>query len=61
MNTHEYTYIRPADVHAALARAHADRAEYVRLAITAVPALVKRLVTRFRPSRQRLPQAGVWA
>ena len=57
MNTQDRFYIRPVDVHAALAGAHADRGEYIRLAITGVPALLKRLTARFRPNRQRLPQA----
>jgi hypothetical protein len=61
MKTHERLHIRPVDVHAALARANADRADYVRTAIVAVPALVKRLTARFRPDRQRLPQAGACA
>ena len=33
MNTHDRLSIRPVDIHAALARAHADRAEYVRSAL----------------------------
>ena len=61
MNTHDRSYIQPVDVHAALARAQADRAEYVRMAITGVPVLLKRLVARLRPNRQRLPQAGACA
>jgi hypothetical protein len=61
MNTQDRFYIRPVDVHAALARAHADRAEYVRMALAGVSALPKRLVARLRPNRQRLPQAGACA
>ena len=61
MNTQDRFYVRPADVHAALARAHADRGEYIRLAIAGVPVLLKRLTARFRPNRQRLPQAGACA
>ena len=61
MNTHDRSYIHTIDVHAALARAQADRAEYVRMAIAGVPVLLKRLVARLRPNRQRLPQAGACA
>jgi hypothetical protein len=61
MNTQDRFYIRPVDLHAALARANADRADYVRTAIVAVPALVKRLAARFRAHRQHLPQAGARA
>jgi hypothetical protein len=61
MNRHDRLQIRPVDLHAAVARAHADRAEYIGFALTKVPALVKRLTARLRPSRQRLPQAGAWA
>ena len=57
MNTHDRLSIRPVDVHAALARAHADRAEYVRRALGGVPVLLKRLAARLR----RQPQAGAWA
>jgi hypothetical protein len=61
MKTHERLHVHHIDVHAALARAHADRAEYVRTAMVAVPALVKRLSTRFRPNRPRLPRTGACA
>jgi hypothetical protein len=61
MNSQDHASIRPIDIHAALARAHADRAEYIRIALTGVPALLKRLTGRLRPNRQRLPQAGAWA
>jgi hypothetical protein len=61
MNTQDRTYMRPVDIHAALARAHADRAEYIRLALAGVPAVLKRIVARLRPNRQRLPKTGVWA
>ncbi len=57
MNTHDRLSIRPVDVHAALARAHADRAEYVSRALGGVPVLLKRLAARLR----RQPQAGAWA
>ena len=49
MNTKNRTYIRPVDVHAALARAHADRGEYIRIALAGVPALAKRLAAKLRP------------
>jgi hypothetical protein len=61
MKTHERLHIHRVDVHAALARAHADRGEYVRTAMAAVPALVKRLSARFRPNRPRLPRTGACA
>jgi len=59
MNTKNRTYVTPVDVHAALARAHADRGEYIRIALAEVPALVKRLTAKLR--RQRLPHTGAWA
>jgi hypothetical protein len=58
MKTHERFHIHRVDVHAALARAHADRAEYVRTATAAVPTLVKRLSARLRPNRRHPPQTG---
>ena len=61
MKTHQRLHPRKVDVHAALARAHADRAEYIGLAFAAVPALLKRLSAKFRPHRKRLPRGGVWA
>jgi hypothetical protein len=61
MKTRNHSYLRPIDVHAAMARAHADRAEYVRLALARLPGLVKRLSAAARPSRQRLPHNGAWA
>jgi hypothetical protein len=61
MNTQDRLYIRPVDAHAALARAHADRAEYIGFAIAKLPVLLKRLTARLRPNRNRLPQAGAWA
>ena len=61
MNTANRNYLEPVDVHAALARAHADRAEYIRLALTGLPVLVKRLAAKLRPSRTRLPRTGAWA
>ena len=59
MNTHDRSFIRPVDIHAALARAHADRGEYIRSALTGVPALLKRLAAKFH--RQHLPHRGAWA
>jgi hypothetical protein len=61
MNAQDRTYMHPVDVHDALARAHADRGEYIRLAIAGVPALLKRLAARLRPNRQRLPHSGACA
>ena len=53
------TFTGPVDVHAALARAHADRGEYVRIAFAEVPALLKRLVASIR--RSRSSHKGAWA
>jgi hypothetical protein len=61
MNTQDRLHIRPVDLHAAVARAHADRAEYIGYAIAKVPGLVKRLSAKLRRNRTRLPQAGAWA
>ena len=57
MNTKNRSYITPIDVHAALARAHADRAEYFRSALAGLPALAKRLAAKL----PRLPHKGAWA
>jgi hypothetical protein len=54
MKTHNRPQIHTIDVHAALARAHADRAEYVRAVMAAVPAVAKRLAAQFRSSHRRL-------
>jgi hypothetical protein len=54
MKTCYHSQIHTVDVHAALARAQADRAEYVRTALAAVPAVVKRLATQFCPNHRRL-------
>lgn len=54
MKTNNHSQIHTIDVHAALARAQADRAEYVRTAVAAVPAVVKRLATQFRPDHRRM-------
>jgi hypothetical protein len=61
MKTHNHDYFRPVDVHAALARAHADRAEYIRLALAKLPVLAKRVSAKVRPQRHRMPRAGAWA
>jgi hypothetical protein len=61
MNTQDRLSIRPVDIHAALASAHADRAEYIGFAIAKVPVLLKRLIARLRPNRAGLPQGGAWA
>ena len=58
MKTDNRKYMEPIDVHGALARAHADRGEYISLAIAGVPALFKRLVAAVRPHRHR---KGAWA
>ena len=50
----------PIDVHAALAHAHAERAEYIGLAFAQLPALVKRVAHKLRGNR-RLPHKGAWA
>ncbi len=55
------SYFEPVDVHAALARAHADRGEYVRLALLRLPTLVKRVAAKLRFGRARLPRNGAWA
>jgi len=61
MKNRKRNYIEPVDVHAALARAHADRGEYIAKAAAALPALVKRVAAKLRPSRDRLPHNGAWA
>ena len=61
MSTKSHSYFEPVDVHAALARAHADRGEYIRLALAGLPVLVKRVAGKLRFSRDRLPHDGAWA
>jgi hypothetical protein len=61
MKSHKRSYIRPVDIHAALARAHADRAEYIGRALAKLPGLAKRLLSHLRPNLQRLPHSGIWA
>lgn len=61
MKSRNGSYIRPVDIHAAMARAHADRAEYIRQALIKLPGLVKRAVSHLRPNRHRLPHNGAWA
>jgi hypothetical protein len=53
--------IRPVDVHAALARAHAGRAEYYRVALAGLPALLKRLGVGLRPNRRQQRHTSIWA
>jgi hypothetical protein len=60
MSTKSRNYLDPVDVHAALARAHADRGEYLRLAVAGLPTLVKRVASKLRFSRERLPHNGAW-
>jgi hypothetical protein len=61
MKTNNRDYLRPVDVHSALARAHAERAEYIGQLAAKVPGLVKRLAAHLRPNHQRLPHDGAWA
>jgi len=61
MKTRNHLRVPAVDVHAAIARAHADRAEHLRFAIAQVPSLLKRLSAKLRPNRHRLPQTGAWA
>jgi hypothetical protein len=61
MKTRNRLRVPTVDVHAALARAHADRAEHIRIALAQVPGLLKRLSAKLRPSRHRLPHTGAWA
>ncbi len=51
----------PTQVEAIVRQARAERAAAMRAAIAKLPALLKRLVTTQRPSRERLPQAGALA
>ncbi len=58
MNTRNQALIGDVDVHDALARAHADRAQYISRAFVGVSVLAKRLVAAIRPHRSR---KGAWA
>jgi hypothetical protein len=53
--------ITPDLVEAIVARARAERAEGVRILLIELGAQLRRLAAKLRPSRQRLPQTGVWA
>jgi hypothetical protein len=59
MNAQSHHNIVLVDTHSALARAHADRAEYIRLAMASVPVLFKRLAARLHANR--LPHGGTRA
>ena len=59
MTTPTPQFASPVDVHAALARAHADRAEYINQALAELPILFKFLASAFR--RHRAPHKGAWA
>jgi hypothetical protein len=48
MKTKTPHYMRPVDVHAALAHAHTARAEYLGQALAKLPALVRRVATKLR-------------
>jgi hypothetical protein len=61
MNSQDRLSIRPVDIHAAVARAHADRAEYIGYAVAKMPVLLKRLTAKLRPNRTGLPRGGAWA
>ncbi|HEX3709220.1 MAG TPA: hypothetical protein VHV56_04980 [Pseudolabrys sp.] len=65
MTTRNHRYIAPVDMHAAIARAHADRAEYIRIALEQGPALLKHFAAKLRSgaraSRARLPHISAWA
>ena len=61
MKTLNEFHIEPVDIHAAIARANIDRGGYIRLAVLKLPALVKGVAAKLRPSRARLPQTGAWA
>ncbi len=61
MNTENHIFNGPVDVHAALARAHADRGEYISMAFAEVPALLKRLLAAVRHRRHHTQGKGAWA
>lgn len=53
--------INQIDVHTAIARARASRAEYFRTALTQLAGLLKRHAQKSRPSRMRAVRFGAWA
>ena len=61
MNTRNRSHT--IDVHAALARAHAERAEVMRATLSRVPALFKRLAARPHSKREPQPRRNfsAWA
>jgi hypothetical protein len=61
MKTLHQIDVGPIDIHVAIARAHADRAEHIGFAVAKVTALIKRAAAKVRPNRRRMPNKGVWA
>ncbi len=60
MNTKHRIRVAPIDAHAAIARAHANRAKHLGHALAQVPGLFKRLTAHLRPARHRMPHGGAW-
>lgn len=62
MNARTPDYMKPIDVHEALAHAHAERGEFLASAFSGLVTLVKRAVGAIRPHRQHhLPHKGACA
>jgi len=59
MNTESPTVLTLDDINAMIARARSDRAEGIRELMSKLPAQLRRLMTRLRPNRRRLPQSGI--
>jgi hypothetical protein len=61
MNTRHRIRVAPIDSHAAIARAHANRAKHLGFALAQASVLFKRLAAQLRPGRPHLPHTGTWA
>ena len=53
--------ITPAAIDAVIRQARNERAQAMRAAAVEFPALLKRVLSGFRPIRARIPHNGVWA
>ena len=58
-NNWPHASISPAGIEAIVRRARAERAEAMRAELAALPAVLKRLLAHIRPTRHRVPQAGI--
>jgi hypothetical protein len=60
-NNRAQSDITPAAIDAVIRQARSERAQAMRAAAVEFPALLKRMLSGFRPIRARTPHKGVWA